>query len=241
MDGLTRRAWLAGAMSTAAGLAVWRAGRAESLSVRVRPLDGIDSVRWEAAGELRILQVRDRERLTVEAEPAVLAQVAAEVHGRKLRIGFGPHRVQTRQPIRFTLEVRTLARLDTGASGAVHAGPLAVPALAVRLGGSEALSFDEVRARTLDVRLDGAGEIRIAGGEVERQTVVIAGAGRYLAPAMASRSADLAIEGSGDLQVAVSERLDVRIGGSGEVVYRGDPHVVKSIPGAGEVRREAKT
>lgn len=241
MEGLTRRAWLTGAASTVAGLAGWRAPHAGSLPIRVLPLDNVDSLQWEAAGELRIVQVLGGERLSVEAEPAVLAQVVAETRGRRLRIGFGRQRVQTQQPIRFTLELKTLARLDTAGAGSVHAAPLAVPALALRLGGSEEMRFDRLSARTLDVRLDGAGEIRIGGGEVERQTVLIAGSGRYLAAGMASRRADLAIDGSGDLQVAVSERLDVRIAGSGEVVYRGDPQVVKSIPGAGEVRREAKT
>jgi hypothetical protein len=238
MDPVSRRVWLAGMAATAAGLAGWRVSHAESLAMQVRPLAGVDSVLWEAAGELEIVQSRQRERLTIEAEPAVLSQVVAEVRERRLRIGFGAARVQTQQPIRFKLELKTLARLDTRGSGTVRVGPLAASDLSLRLAGSEELQFDELRARLLDVRLEGAGEVRIGAGEVDRQAVVIGGSGRYIAHGMASRHADLSIDGSGDLRVAVSERLLVRIAGSGEVVYRGNPQVVKTITGAGEVRRE---
>ncbi|WP_280150894.1 DUF2807 domain-containing protein [Piscinibacter sp. XHJ-5] len=239
MHGVSRRLWLAGTAATAAGLAGWRHGRAaQALAVQVRPLAGIDSLLWEAAGELEIVQVRHGERLTVEAEPAVLARLVADMRDRRLRLGFGPGPVQTQQPVRFRVELNRLARLETRGSGSVRIGPLSASDLSLRLAGSEELQCEELRARLLEVRLEGAGEVRIGAGEVERQAVVIAGSGRYIAPGLASRRAELAIDGSGDMSVAVSGELHVRIAGSGEVVYRGDPRVVKTITGAGDVRRE---
>jgi hypothetical protein len=115
---------------------------------------------------------------------------------------------------------------------------LATPALALTLGGSHELQLQSLQARRLDARLDGAGSLHIGGGQVERQRVVIGGACLYDAPGLQSEHAELAIDGGGDMRVAVARRLVARIGGSGRVFYRGQPQVERSITGAGEVRRD---
>jgi hypothetical protein len=237
MDDLSRRMWLLTSAALFAGLAARRAARAEPQAQDERAVADFDSVLWDATGELLITQ-SNRERLTIEAEPSVIAKVVAEVAAHRLHIGFRPGSVQTQQPIRFLLEVKNLSALETRGSGAVHIGALATNALLLRLGGSEWIEMAQLRARALDVRLDGAGGLAIAAGEVERQKVVIAGAANYRAPALASRQADVAIDGSGEVRLAVSERLGVRIAGSGAVIYRGNPQVAPTVSGAGEIRRE---
>lgn len=198
-------------------------------------MSGFDSVSWEANGDLSIEQT-GREHLSVEAEAAVLAKIVTEVHDRRLRIRFGPGSVQTRLPIRFRLEVKSLSSLETRGSGSVRIGPLSVPALSLQLSGSDELRLVQVDARTLDARLDGSGEITISGGRVDTQHIVISGSARYDAVPLASRRADVAIEGSGEVRLAVSERLDARISGSGDVLYRGRPKVTRMVTGAGEIQ-----
>ena len=80
----------------------------------------------------------------------------------------------------------------------------------------------------------------IGGGEVESQRIVLAGSGDYAALPMASREADVSIDGSGNAQVAASERLAARIAGSGDVDYRGDARVSTTVTGSGSVRRAAR-
>ena len=236
MSTISRRGWLAGAAAAVAGLGGWPRSACAAVASEERAVAGFDSVQWDATGELTIAQA-SRERLTVEAEPAVLAKVVTQVRGRRLHIGFAPGPVQTRQAIRFKLELRTLSALETRGSGTVRIGPLSVPALALRLAGSEDLRLDRLEARRLEVRLEGAGEIAIGGGRVERQLVVIAGSGRYAAPGLASREAEAAIEGSGEIRLAVADRLHARIAGSGDVLYHGQPRLTQVVTGAGEVRR----
>jgi hypothetical protein len=220
--------------ATVAGMMTWRPGRAAALAREERTLAAFDSVLWEAAGELIVTQ-GDREHLTLEAEPAVLAKIVAEVKGRSLYLGYTGS-VQTRQPVRFRLELKTLTALTTRGSGTLRIGALVTPALSLRLGGSEELRLASLQARTLDVNIDGSGDLTIAGGAVDRQQVMLAGSGRYNALALASRQADVAIDGSGELRVAVSELLGARIAGSGEVLYRGKPRVMRSVTGSGEIR-----
>ena len=235
MDPISRRGWLIGALATIAGLGAWRQGHAATLASEERAVSGFDTVVWDATGELLIEQT-NREHLTVEAEPAVLAKIITEVRDRRLHIRFGPGPVQTQQPIRFRLELKSLAALETRGSGAVRIGALSTPALSLRLAGSEEMHLARLVARTLDARLDGAGELTIDGGQVDSQRVVITGAANYAAFGLASRHADVAIDGSGELRVTVAERLAARIGGSGAVLYRGRPQVTQVVTGAGEIR-----
>ena len=235
MDPISRRMWLAGALATLAAVAARREVHAAAVASEERTVGGFDAVLWDAAGELSIAQA-NRDRLTVEAEPAVLARIVTEVRQRRLHIGFAPGHLQTRQPIRFRLELKTLVALETRGSGSVRIGPLVTTALSLRMAGSEDVQLAQLNARTLDARLEGSGELVIEGGQVDHQHVVIAGAANYTALRMASRQAEVAIDGSGELRVAVAERLDARITGSGNVFYRGQPRVLRTVTGAGEVR-----
>ena len=181
----------------------------------VRELSAFDEVVWEAAGELSVEQSQ-RERLSIEAEPAVLAKIVAEVRERRLRLGVAPGSIQTRHPIRFRLETRQLLALETHGSGAVRIGALSTPQLLLVLSGSGDIQLAQLNARNLEVRLSGAGNVAIDGGQV--------------------RDAQVSIGGSGQVRVPASERLTASIAGSGMVLYRGRPRIAQSITGAGSIR-----
>lgn len=235
-DPISRRAWLADTMATLAGLGTCGTGFGAQTVVESRAVSGFHAVLWDAAGEL-VIEQTNREHLTIEAEPAVLAKVVTEVRQGRLVISFAPGRVESRQPIRFRLELKALDGFESRGAGALRIGPLTTAALSLRLAGSDMLRLARLAAQSLDARLEGSGDVTIEGGQVERQQVVIAGAANYAAMPLASREADVAIDGSGDVRVSVAERLGVRISGSGDVLYRGRPRVSQIVTGAGEVRR----
>jgi hypothetical protein len=227
---LSRRGWLLAGAATVLGLQA-RPGAAAERSFAVQ---GFSTVLWQGSGELLIEQT-GREALRVEAEPAVLARLQAEVRDGRLEIGFLPGRVVTQAPIRLRLALRSLTGLESEAAGAVRIGALETPSLALRLAGSGELRIAALRARSLEAQLTGSGLLAIDGGAVERQRVVIAGAADYRAPRLASRQAQIEIDGSGDAELAAAERLVAHIAGAGNVRYRGRPVVEQDISGAGTV------
>ena len=93
-------------------------------------------------------------------------------------------------------------------------------------------------ARSLDVRIQGAGEVAVGGGQVKAQQLAIAGMGSYSAPKLASESAEVSIQGNGQVQLAASTTLAVSIGGIGHVRYHGDPAVTRSISGIGSIEKD---
>lgn len=203
-----------------------------------RSVANFDEVVLAVPGEVSIEQ-GSRETLTLEAEPAVLRQITTEVRGRRLLIGVAPGGIRTQQPIRMKLGVRALRALESRAPGAISIGWLSSDSLALVLAGAGSIHLDRLEnARGLEVRIDGNGDVAIGGGKVIAQQLVISGVGSYAAPQLASERAQVVIDGNGDVQLAASHALSVRIGGVGNVRYRGDPAVKQSIHGIGSVEKD---
>lgn len=204
-----------------------------------RTVAGIEYVQWQAIGELHIVQ-GPSESLTIEAEERLHPLITAEVRDRTLILGFRSGQVSTSMPIRFVLKVRHLKAIDSRSSGTFRVNRLQTPALQLRLAGSGDTTIGELSARRLDVLILGASNVAIAAGNVEEQTVQIAGSGDYDAGGLDSVTSSVAIPGSGNATVSTASHLSVRITGAGEVRYFGNPRLTQSIEGAGEVRRIAR-
>ncbi len=207
-------------------------------ATETRSVADFDEVVFAVAGEVSIEQ-GPRETLSIEAEPAVLRKITTEIHGRRLLIGLVPGRIETQQPIRMKLAVRTLRAFESRTAGAISIGPLRSDTLALVLAGGGSIRLDRLEnARSLDVRITGAGEVTVGGGKVTAQQLAITGMGTYSAPKLASERAEVAIDGNGDVQLAASTTLAVRIGGVGHVRYHGDPAVTRSIRGIGSIEKD---
>lgn len=209
---------------------------AAATRVENRDVSGFDAVLFDGVGDLTIEQT-GRERLSVEAEPAVLEKIVTEVRGRRLIIRFEGS-VQTREPIRFRLQVSTLRSLEMRGSNHAQIGNLDSPLLALQLAGSGEVLLQRLAAREFELDIGGSGKVAVEAGTVEAQRVVIGGAGDYQAPGLASRQAEVSVRGSGGARIAVSERLVARVAGSGEIVYRGNPSVSRQVSGAGSIEQE---
>ncbi|MDM0108093.1 head GIN domain-containing protein [Variovorax sp. J22R24] len=225
------------AAGCAALLAATPSGPAQA-ATETRSVADFDEVVFAVAGDVRIEQ-GPRESLTLEAEPAVLRKITTEVHDRRLLIGLAPGRVETKQPIRMKLGVRTLRAFESRTAGTISIAALRSDALVLVLAGGGSIRLDRLdNARSLDVRITGAGDVAVDGGKVVAQQLAITGTGSYLAPRLASERAEVAIDGNGEVRLAASSTLAVRIGGIGHVRYQGDPAVTRSIRGIGTIEKD---
>lgn len=229
------------ALALAAGSAVvLAAALAEpaQAATETRSVADFDQVVFAVAGEVSIEQ-GPGETLTLEAEPAVLRKITTEIRDRRLLIGLMPGRIETQQPIRMKLGVRALRAFESRTAGTISIGPLRSDALALVLAGGGSIRLDRLdNARSLDVRITGAGDVAVGGGRVTAQQLVITGMGSYTAPKLASERAEVAIDGNGEVRLAASSTLAVRIGGVGHVRYHGDPAVTQSIRGVGTIEKD---
>lgn len=240
MNWFTRVFPARGTLRAAASAAVLAAALAEpaQAATETRSVADFDQVVFAVAGEVSIEQ-GPHETLTLEAEPAVLRKITTEVQGRRLLIGLSPGRIETQHPIRMKLGVRTLRAFESRTAGAISIGALRSDALALVLAGGGSIRLDRLdNARSLEVRITGAGDVTVGGGKVTAQQLAITGTGSYTAPRLASERADVAIDGNGEVRLAASSTLAVRIGGIGHVRYHGDPAVTRSIRGIGTIEKD---
>jgi hypothetical protein len=194
-------------------------------------------VTLEGFGEVRISQ-GESESLSVTTDDNIMPFIEVDVRGNTLVLGFTRDgRNRTFNPsdsILFEMVVTDLNRIDITGAGDLHVQDLDVEMLHLELTGAGQLNINSLTADELVVRQSGAGST-IVSGEVRGQEVSITGAGNYHAPDLKSETALIEITGIGSATVWATETLDVEIASIGTVIYYGDPRVISSIAGLGNL------
>lgn len=120
-------------------------------------------------------------------------------------------------------------------------------------GSGDIISETTLVTNDLDLRIDGSGDLDLSldvddvfadltgsgdiylQGEGDELLYEVDGSGDLRAFQCSFNEADIEVDGSGDCEVLVGNRLRVRIDGSGNVYYRGDPEISVTINGSGDL------
>lgn len=190
-----------------------------------------------------------QEGLTIEAPPEYLRRLHSEVKGGRLTIRLEGSWLQAledalstclnKPAIIYRLDVCHLTHLEVQCADFVHAPRLETTYLHVKLNGTGDFNIDWLAAESLEVRHSGAGILRVSG-QVEEQTVILNGAGSYLAANLESQRARVRITGPSLARMHISEVLEVTLRGPGCLEYSGDANVSQRISGPGEIVQVAK-
>ena len=88
--------------------------------------------------------------------------------------------------------------------------------------------------------MEGTGASRVTlDGDIDQLLADLTGASDLKAAALQTKTAEISIQGAGDAEVAVAEKLKVAIAGAGKVTYSGNPPTIeKHISGAGSIRHK---
>ena len=115
---------------------------------------------------------------------------------------------------------------------------LVTPALSeVRVEGSGDVTGRGIDARSFSAAVNGSGDIEIEG-IADEVGASVRGSGDIDLSRLSARRAKASVSGSGDIELRVSEALDARVTGSGDISYRGDPADVSvDVSGSGDVER----
>lgn len=103
-------------------------------------------------------------------------------------------------------------------------------------GSANVIGQGNINADVLDLIINGSGNISLSGF-ADYLRVGINGSGNIRTGNMNVRNADINITGSGNVEVSVSNDLNVTITGSGDVYYKGNPRLSLNIRGSGRVVR----
>jgi hypothetical protein len=107
----------------------------------------------------------------------------------------------------------------------------------LRLEGNGNMEATGIATKQLSLEVVGNGDITLAGS-ADAATVSLTGTGNVRAAKAKLKQATVRHNGFGNIEVAVSSRLDVTMTGIGTVEYTGNPVVRRSVNGVGVVRQK---
>lgn len=141
-----------------------------------------------------------------------------------------------------TLEVyittKNLSEIILNGSGEIKSsGKLMLEDLEVEINGSGSLKLD-FEANDIKTEITGSGTAKYKG-ETEKHEIDISGSGSLEADKLYCKKADVEIDGSGSAKINVSKKINAKISGSGNLIYKGAAEIgKKKISGSGRIKRD---
>lgn len=99
------------------------------------------------------------------------------------------------------------------------------------------LTIDVYMPEVTNIKLHGVGNIQVDDGESSRLDIRLTGVGDIEAHNYKVQDSSISISGTGDVKAWVTDDLDGKISGVGNIYYRGSPSIQPSITGIGKIKR----
>jgi len=197
------------------------------------PFNGIES---EISGNVIYTQGNDY-KVELTAQQNILNVMETPVLSGQLVVRFKNNvRVKSHEQITIKVTAPTITGIGLSGSGNVSVlSPLTGGNFSFRLSGSGDMSLPTITCNNLETNISGSGSITIAGGTATTENFKISGSGDIDARNVLAKIVSTTTSGSGTLRLAASEKLDVKISGSGSVYYWGTPIVSTDISGSGRI------
>ncbi len=171
--------------------------------------------------------------ITVSGQANIIDEIDFKIRDDKLIID--NHRcLRNYSKVEITITLPEFRALSVSGSGEIRTlDRFVVDDVELHLSGSGLLMVD-MEADDVECQISGSGEVELLGFGDDLD-VRLSGSGELKAFDFPVRRSSIFISGSGDVEVDVSDFLDVRISGSGDIYYRGNPEIDSKISGSGRV------
>jgi cytoskeletal protein CcmA (bactofilin family) len=184
-----------------------------------------------------VLQRGDKNQVKIEAKGVELDKILTDVSGGVLDIGMkrGSYNYDY---VKITLIYKALTVISSsGSSDVTTAGTIKSDDLSIKLSGSGNFKGD-VETNSLKLRISGSADMKLSG-KANSQDIEISGSGNVKSFDLAANTVKISVSGSGNADVNVSNELDAKVSGSGEVRYKGNPQkqIFKSS-GSGSIQKQ---
>jgi hypothetical protein len=186
-----------------------------------------------------ILAKGETQNVQVSTDEIIMPHIQTEVKNGKLVIS---HETNNLRPtvLKFHITVANLAGVSISGSGDIKGNDeFSANNFYADIAGSGDIAI-KVNANRLESSISGSGSIYLAGS-TNSYDGTITGSGDIDAFELRARDSSVVITGSGNCRISVVDKLRAKITGSGDVLYRGQPHISQSITGSGKVNRKYGT
>lgn len=172
--------------------------------------------------------------VVVHAQSNLFPVLKTNLHGSTLSVGFS-RTVCDHAPITIDLYAPSYVLAKISGSGSVQSDNAVINGnFTAGISGSGAIGLDGLQANSVDCTISGSGSIRLSGTSSSVKTHT-SGSGDMHLFDLAGQYGTVDVSGSGNVEINVSQTLDVEISGSGDVYYKGTPAVNADISGSGHL------
>ena len=202
--------------------------------------DVSDFKKVEVAGPFDVVLVQGNSfKIEIEADENLMQYIRVKKNEGRLEISEKEgYELRSKSGIKIRLQMPVVDEVTLEGSGSVRGETKLENSdnIEIKIAGSGDISL-EIKSPAVDVEIGGSGRATLSGS-TRKLDISIGGSGDCLADDLLSEDCEVSIGGSGTARVFASVSLNVSVGGSGDVYYRGEPkNVKKSIGGSGSVQQ----
>jgi hypothetical protein len=207
-----------------------------------RELSPFREVSLRIAANLSIEQGANS-RIEMTSDQETLDKIIIEVIDHKLIIRFNLEDMlfSDFNPEHVTLKLvtPTIESLSIAGSGNIIAEKtINSRVIELYITGSGDIKIANLKCERMEADIAGSGDIIVSGAEIAREIELkIAGSGNLKAYQLKAEYGKIWIAGSGNCEVSISQLLDAKILGSGDIRYLGGPTINSIVSGSGKIQK----
>ncbi len=191
-------------------------------------------------GDFRVELVKGAEgTITIKADENLLEFIETEVKNGNLAIKVKKgYQIRSKKNIEITIPFEEIEGVSLAGSGTIRTNDeIKSNDLKLSLAGSGNMDLT-ISSKDLDTNIAGSGNIKLTGNTNEFKCS-IAGSGNLNGYNLKATITTVSIAGSGNIKVDALTEIHAKIAGSGNVIYTGNPEIVKSkSAGSGSVKKK---
>jgi hypothetical protein len=198
-----------------------------------RPLESFSAITVE--GNYEIVLRHGAAELMIETDDNLLPYIETDVKRNTLRLS-SKENIRGSDGVTIRISYPELENLTiSGAAKITHEGTLSGRDLEIAVKGAAMLELD-VDVRKVELNMDGASSLKLSG-RANQLDAHLDGAGNLAAYELQVRDASIRLSGIGGAQVYVTDNLQARVSGVGNIRYRGNPqNIQRNISGVGSIK-----
>lgn len=205
------------------------------LTTITRTTESYDKI--STGGSFNVELVSGKEgTITIQGDENIISHIVTEVIGNELKVYFEKNRSYNyKQEITIIIPFEEISELSFAGSGNLI-GKNAINAtdFEAKMAGSGNCTL-EINAKNIVAKMAGSGNLKLSG-TVENLEAKTAGSGDLNCNKLVSQNADVAVAGSGSIEVNCTNNLVAKVAGSGNIQHKGNPKIIDSkVTGSGDI------
>jgi hypothetical protein len=188
-------------------------------------------------GSFDVQLVKGKEgKITLKGEENILKYIITEVKNGTLKVKYKKGvNIRTTRKLTVTIPYRDIEKVALAGSGDItSAGVIKATKLSLSIAGSGNMEVS-VDSRNIKTSIAGSGNIKVSGTATELKCT-IAGSGNINAYGLRTSTTTAKVAGSGNIKTTVSDEINARVSGSGNIYYKGNPEKINSkSAGSGDI------